>query len=81
MGKSDVRLANSAANPGHIGWINSPNGGKGSLMETETLVTLAVRLKYLTREAAEGALGFITEISKMLTALRTNSLGRAKHWE
>jgi four helix bundle protein len=43
---------------------------KGSLMETETFTMLAIRLGYLTNEDAAGTLGLITEISKMLTALR-----------
>lgn len=43
---------------------------KGSLMETETFLTLAVRLGYLSQEEAGPALGLITEISKMLTVLR-----------
>jgi four helix bundle protein len=43
---------------------------KGSLMETETLVMLAVRLKYLTTEEAKPTLNLITEVSKMLTVLR-----------
>jgi len=44
---------------------------KGSLMETETFLMLAVRLNYLTEGAASVALGLITENSKMLTALRS----------
>jgi four helix bundle protein len=44
---------------------------KGSLMETETYVMLAIRLGYVKGEEAAPALGLITEISKMLTALRT----------
>jgi four helix bundle protein len=43
---------------------------KGSLMETETFLMLAVRLSYLTEGEASVALGLITENSKMLTALR-----------
>lgn len=43
---------------------------KGSLMETETFTMLAVRLGYLSEQTAAPALGLITEISKMLTALR-----------
>lgn len=43
---------------------------KGSLMETETFVMLAVRLKYLTETDANPALSLITEVSKMLTTLR-----------
>ena len=43
---------------------------KGSLMETETFLMLAVRLGYLSMDAAAPALALITEISKMLTRLR-----------
>jgi len=44
---------------------------KGSLMETETFLLLSVRLKYVTPNDAEPLLSVITEISKMLTVLRT----------
>jgi len=43
---------------------------KGSLMETETFLTLAVRLSYVTEEETAPLFALITEISKMLTALR-----------
>ncbi len=44
---------------------------KGSLMETETYLFLAVRLGYVTEQQVAGPLGLITEISKMLTVLRS----------
>lgn len=47
---------------------------KGSLMETETLLMVAIRLKYLSESQCRSTLALITEISKMLTALR-NRLG------
>lgn len=47
---------------------------KGSLMETETFLTLAVRLKCLQHEMAKPAFDLITEISKMLTVLRKRLL-------
>jgi four helix bundle protein len=43
---------------------------RGSLMETETFLTLCIRLEYLTGQESERALGLITEISKMLVRLR-----------
>jgi four helix bundle protein len=43
---------------------------KGSLMEVETFLMLSIRLRYLTDDQAKSALSLITEISKMLTALR-----------
>lgn len=43
---------------------------KGSLMETETFLILALRLSYIDTSNAASALSLITQISKMLTALR-----------
>jgi four helix bundle protein len=53
--------------------------GKGSLMETETFVLLAVRLGYITEEAAVPTLELIVEISKMLTAVRQRLLTEGGH--
>ena len=47
---------------------------KGSLMETETYVFLAMRLEYLSEAETAASLKLITEISKMLTKLRTRLL-------
>lgn len=50
---------------------------KGSLMETETLLMVGIRLSYLKEADATVAMGLITEVSKMLTAMRaklSNSL-------
>lgn len=52
---------------------------KGSLMETETFLTLAVRLHYVASPDAEPAFSLITEISKMLTALRNRLLQTTTH--
>ncbi|WP_306459858.1 four helix bundle protein [Dolichospermum heterosporum] len=49
---------------------------KGSLMETETFLILAVRLNYLTSEQANRTLSLIIEISKMLTSLRLKILNK-----
>jgi len=49
---------------------------KGSLMETETFLTLAVRLEYLTNAQAAKAQQLITEISKMITAIRSKLAGK-----
>ncbi|HEU4881363.1 MAG TPA: four helix bundle protein [Longimicrobium sp.] len=43
---------------------------KGSLNETETFLFLALRLGYLREHEAAATLFLITEIGKMLTALR-----------
>ena len=47
---------------------------KGSLMETETQVMLAIRLGYVTDESARHALDLIVEISQMLTVMRKRLL-------
>jgi four helix bundle protein len=44
---------------------------KGSLMETETYLLIAIRLGYVIQEQVRSACGLITEISKMLTVLRS----------
>src|SRR3990167_8022513 len=44
---------------------------RGSLMETETLLMLAIRLSYLTQEEAHHALHLLTEVSKMLNSMRS----------
>lgn len=44
---------------------------KGSLMETETYVTFAIRLGYSTEAETQPIRALITEISKMLTVLRS----------
>jgi four helix bundle protein len=49
---------------------------KGSLMETETFLMLAIRLGYLSNEHVSPTLSEITEISKMLTALRNRVQNR-----
>jgi four helix bundle protein len=48
---------------------------KGSLMETETLVMLSLRLGYVAEAEARPVLSLITEISKMLTVLRAKISG------
>jgi four helix bundle protein len=45
---------------------------KGSLMETETFLMLAIRLGYLTDDETGSTLGLITEVSKMLTSIRAH---------
>jgi four helix bundle protein len=40
-------------------------------METETYLMLSARLQYLKQEEVQSALGLVTEISKMITALRS----------
>ena len=43
---------------------------RGSLMETETFLMLAVKLTYLSDAEAQPVLGLISEISRMLTSIR-----------
>lgn len=47
---------------------------KGSAMEVETYLTVAVRLEYVSESEASPAFALITEVSKMLTALRKRML-------
>jgi len=47
---------------------------KGSLMETKTFLMLALRLGYLSKEEGSPTLTLVSEISKMLTALRSRLL-------
>ena len=47
---------------------------KGSLKEIETYILLSARLGFVNAEAVSPLLDLITEISKMLTALRTRLL-------
>ncbi|MBV9434600.1 MAG: four helix bundle protein [Acidobacteria bacterium] len=44
---------------------------KGSLMETETYLMLCLRLNYLRDSDIDAAQALLTEISKMITAIRT----------
>jgi len=48
---------------------------RGSLMETETYLLLAVRLEYLSEETAGPAMSLILEVDKMLRSIRTKLLG------
>ncbi len=47
---------------------------KGSLMETETFLFLAIRLGYLEEATAAPVVLLITRVSKMLTSLRSRLL-------
>ncbi len=51
---------------------------KGSLMETETLLMIAVRRSYVSETAASVAFAQITEVSKMLTSLRSRIASRSR---
>ena len=48
---------------------------KGSLNETDTLLTVAVRQGFVTDAATKPAFILMTEVSKMLTVLRRKLLG------
>ena len=43
---------------------------KGSLVETETYILLAIKLEYVSEASAGPIMSLITEIGKMLTAMR-----------
>jgi four helix bundle protein len=44
---------------------------KGSLMETETFLMLSQRLGYSNQQRIGGTLSLVTEVSKMITAIRS----------
>jgi four helix bundle protein len=44
---------------------------QGSLMEVDTFLLLSIRLGYLTSETTSIALSLLTEVSKMITTLRS----------
>jgi|ERR1041384_1249 four helix bundle protein len=52
---------------------------KGSLMETETFLMLALRLGYLKDEQTIRAMGLITEVSKMITTIRAKLINHENH--
>jgi four helix bundle protein len=49
---------------------------KGSLVEAETFLLLAIRLGYTNEASASQALSLYTEVGKMLTALRMKLVGK-----
>ncbi len=51
---------------------------RGSLAETETLLTIAVRRRFLETEAAAAAFSQMDELGRMLMSLRTRILARRK---
>jgi four helix bundle protein len=51
---------------------------KGSLMETEPLIIVARRLNFVASAEAAPVLKLITDISKMLTALRVKLIQRSQ---
>ena len=69
-----ANIAEGSARGSRKDYANFLAIAKGSLMETETFLMLAVRLVYLTNDEAEPSLNLITEISKMLTTLRKRLL-------
>jgi four helix bundle protein len=65
-----ANIAESHARATRRDFANFVAIAKGSLMEAETFLILALRLGYLAPKEASVALGLITENSQMLTALR-----------
>ena len=47
---------------------------RGSLMETETLIMLALRLGFVGHNETDEILGLLSEVSRMLAVLRTRLL-------
>jgi four helix bundle protein len=65
-----ANIAEGHARPGRKTYANFVSVAKGSLMEVQTYVALAERLGYVTPDQTAASNALITEISKMLTALR-----------
>lgn len=55
-------------------YANSLSIARGSLMEAQTFVILAIRVQYISEDRAAPVLDLITQISKMLTVLRARLL-------
>jgi four helix bundle protein len=70
-----ANIAEGSARATRKDYANFVAIAKGSLMETETFLMLAIRLNYLTREQTQPVMNLLTEVSKMLTSLR-NQLNR-----
>ena len=66
-----ANIAEGSARGTRKDYANFLSVAKGSLMETETFLMLAIRLKYLSQEQAQPTLDLLTEVSKMLTSLRS----------
>ena len=65
-----ANIAEGSARGSRRDYANFLSIAKGSLMETETFLMLAVRLKYLSQAEPSTAFALVTEVSKMLTSLR-----------
>ena len=66
-----ANIAEGSARRSRRDYANFLSVAKGSLMETETFLMLAVRLKYVSQNETATAFALLTEISKMLTSLRS----------
>jgi four helix bundle protein len=66
-----ANIAEGSARGSRRDYSNFLSIAKGSLMETETFLMLAVRLRYISQTEAATAFDLLTEISKMLTSLRS----------
>ncbi len=65
-----ANIAEGNARASRRDYANFLSIAKGSLNETETFLFLAMRLGYLREHEAMPTLNLITEVGKMLTALR-----------
>ena len=69
-----ANIAEGSARSSRKDYANFLAIAKGSLMEAETFLMLAVRLGYVRDADASPVFGLVTEISKMLTSLRSKLL-------
>ena len=65
ISRKETREARNGTTPTSCRWQ------RARLMETETFLMLAVRLKYITQAETSTAFTLVTEVSKMLTSLRS----------
>ena len=71
-----INLAEGAARNSQREFSYFISTARGSLAEVETQIELAVFLRYISEEAAEGLLVCISDLGRFLTGLRNWSVGR-----
>ena len=73
-----ANIAEGSARGGPREYAHCLSVAKGSLMEVETLIHLAIRLNFVVEPEAIAVISMIEETSKMLTALRSAIQDRSR---